>query len=86
MLVGEYEFQYDADTDKDEPVLISGIMIGSDRIDFVNGDHKSPVAFITGNVLQINHGIFVKTLQVGEHMLETRLSGHTTWQWIDPQN
>ena len=86
MLVGEYEFQYNSDTEEEEPVLTSGIMIGSDRIDFVNGNHEEPVAFITGNVLQINHGICVKTLQVGEHKIETILGGHTIWQWVDPQN
>ena len=86
MLVGEYEYQWSEEYQEEIPVLTSGIMIGSDRIDFVNGKHDEPVAFITGNVLQINHGIFVKTLQVGEHKIETMLGGHTIWQWIDPQN
>lgn len=79
LLVGEYDFS-DPD-DPEEPVLISGILIGTDRIDFMS--NKVSVAHITGQQMKIDHGIFVETLTVGEHKIETLSGGHTIWQWVE---
>ena len=59
----------------------TGIRISKDRIDFMDGSGE-PVAYITNQVMRINRGIFVDSMQVGEHKVETIADGHTIWQWM----
>lgn len=71
----------------DEGLMISemngstGIRISKDRIDFMDGSGE-PVAYITNQIMRINRGIFVDSMQVGEHKVETIAEGHTIWQWM----
>ena len=61
-------------THSDNGILISNddksmrILISNDRISFVGNDEE--VAFISGSTMQINHGIFVKTLTVDKYKFE----------------
>lgn len=59
----------------------TGIRVSKDRIDFLDGSGE-PVAYITNQVMRINRGIFVDSMQVGEHKVETIAGGHTIWQWM----
>lgn len=59
----------------------TAIRISDDRIDFMDGSGE-PVAFITNQVMQINRGIFVQSLTVGEHKVETIEGGHTIFTWV----
>lgn len=67
-----------------------GILIAPDRV--VDGksipagiyfmDGGSTIAFISGQMMQINRGIFVESAQIGEHQIETISGGHTIFKWI----
>lgn len=66
-----------------------GILIAPDRI--VNGelvkagiyfmDGGNTIAFISGQMMQINRGIFVQSATIGEHKIETIAGGHTIFSW-----
>lgn len=58
----------------------TGIRITDHSIDFMDGDKR--VAYITGQVLYINHGIFVESAKIGEHLIET-INGQTIFTWIE---
>ena len=66
----------------------TAVRITTDRIDFLDGyDINNPkddniVAHITGQLLKIDRGIFVKSATIGEHKIETIDGGHTIWQWM----
>ena len=67
-----------------------GILIAPDRI--VDGetipagiyfmDAGDTIAFISGQMMQINRGIFGDSAQIGEHKIETIAGGHTIFSWI----
>ena len=67
-----------------------GILIAPDRV--VGGktipagiyfqDGGQTIAFISGQMMQINRGIFVQSAQIGEHQIETIAGGHTIFSWI----
>ena len=61
-------------------IVITGIRIAKDRVDFV--ENKVIVAEITGSRMKINRAIFVQSISVGEHKIETLSGGHTTWTWV----
>ena len=48
------------------------ILLTNNQISFLDND--TVVAFISGKVLQINHGIFVKSMQVGNHLMHSLAS------------
>lgn len=62
-------------TQSDEGILISdekkkmGVLVGTDRISFLDGGKE--VAHISGQLLNITHGIFVDTLRVGRHQIKS---------------
>ena len=58
----------------------SQVRIGNNRISFMQSGQE--VASISDQEMNINHGVFVETLRVGEHKIETIAGGHTIWQWI----
>ncbi len=58
----------------------TGVRVGTDRIDFI--DKGEVVAYISNQTLYIERGIFVKSLQVGEHKEETIAGGHTITSWV----
>ena len=68
------------------------VRITHDRIDFIDGfvDENTPeqeiqekiVAYITNKLMRINRGIFVDSAQIGEHQIETKANGHTTFAWM----
>lgn len=57
-----------------------GAVLEPARIDFIDSSEE-PVAFISGQLMQINRGIFVQSATIGEHKIETIGNGHTIWQW-----
>lgn len=59
----------------------TAINVSKDRIDFIDGSGES-VAYITGQVMRINRGIFVDSAQIGEHKIETITDGHTIFTWV----
>ena len=67
-----------------------GILIAPDRVvdgkDIPAGiyfqDAGETIAFISGQMMQINRGIFVDSAQIGEHQIETISGGHTILRWI----
>ena len=62
---------YNAERDINEPTGME-ILLSKDKISFL--DNGTEVAFISGKVLQINQGIFVKSMQVGSHMTQAHPS------------
>ena len=62
---------YDADRDVNAPTGME-ILLTNNQISFLDND--TVVAFISGKVLQINHGIFVKSMQVGNHLMHSLAS------------
>ena len=62
---------YNAERDVNEPTGME-ILLSNDRISFL--DNGTEVAFISGKILQINQGIFVKSMQVGSHMTQSHPS------------
>ena len=46
-----------------------GVLIGTNRISFM--DKGVEVASISDEVLRINSGLFVRNIQVGNHLIET---------------
>lgn len=57
------------------------VQISRNRIQFMQGGRE--VAFISNQEMQINHGIFVESLTVGEHKVEAIAGGHTIWRWVN---
>lgn len=46
-----------------------GVLIGTGRISFM--DKGTEVAYISNKTMQINHGIFVESAQIGKHLIQT---------------
>ena len=59
---------YDETRNTNDPTGME-ILLTNNQISFL--DNGTVVAFISGKVLQINHGIFVKSLQVGSHLMHS---------------
>ncbi|MEB6213505.1 phage tail protein [Enterococcus casseliflavus] len=64
----------------------TGIRISDDRIDFIGGDLEEPIAYITNQVMKINRAIFVESITVGGHKIETLPSGITIFNWVGSMN
>ena len=62
---------YDESRDVNAPTGME-ILLTNNQISFLDND--TVVAFISGKVLQINHGIFVKSMQVGNHLMHSLAS------------
>ena len=62
---------YDEARDVNAPTGME-ILLTNNQISFLDND--TVVAFISGKVLQINHGIFVKSMQVGNHLMHSLAS------------
>lgn len=59
----------------------SYLQITNDQISFYNGS-KDPVAFINGGMLNINHAIFVESIQISEFMFSSEAPGHLTLRYV----
>ena len=59
----------------------SYLQITNDQISFYNGS-EDPVAFINGGMLNINHAIFVESIQISEFMFSSEISGHLTLRYV----
>ena len=59
----------------------SYLQITNDQISFFNGS-KEPVAFINGGMLNINHAIFVESIQISQFMFSSEVSGHLTLRYV----
>lgn len=62
------------------------VFIAEDRISFFDGGVE--VAFISNKVLQINHGIFVQSAQIGAHLISSLPENNdiTVMQWVGTEN
>ena len=59
----------------------SYLQITNDQISFYNGS-KEPVAFINGGMLNINHAIFVESIQISQFMFSSEVPGHLTLRYV----
>ena len=59
----------------------SYLQITNDQISFFNGS-KEPVAFINGGMLNINHAIFVESIQISQFMFSSEVPGHLTLRYV----
>ncbi len=75
LLIGETEINAEG-----KETLVTGIRISKNRVDFV--ENKTIIAEITGSRMKINRAIFVQSISVGEHKIETLSGGHTIWSWV----
>ena len=84
----QWNFIQTSITNSEQGILITnegspmGVMISNDRISFY--DNGVEVAFISDKVLQINHGIFVQSAQIGAHLISSLPENPdiTIVQWV----
>jgi hypothetical protein len=56
------------------------VKLTRDRISFIQG--STEVAYISNQTMEITHGIFVESAQIGEHKIETIENGLTIFTWM----
>lgn len=59
----------------------SYLQISNEQISFFNGSSE-PVAFISSGMLNINHAIFVESIQISQFMFSSELHGHLTLRYV----